>query len=382
MVRVVIDESGEIPGPDLAIIVRRDELLNNKFRYTYILKSSKSSGADLFYRPLHSQELGPSYQELLNKKFDGFNKDMRSKKGRQKLNYRLRKYGQDLYRSLFDHEFDDVYWHQIKGKVKTIQVVSKEPIPWELIFPVRLNTSQEVPDQAFFCEQYDIAHWFPESPPEHSLAVGRFDMVKAISGEFAQKEQTAIQTLLRDYEHVNFSTIHPSFDDVLNAFSCGCRSILHLICHGVSEAEDADTSILKLEDDSVTPDDLRDALDENESFLVFLNGCETGIIGPGVAGLGGWAYQLATRGNASAMLGTIMKVPGNSACEFAISFYQHLYPKKISSSTVGSASEISMRSVLKAARIARKELQDDPTRLSYKVYGNPMLLLNHDRIAS
>ena len=383
MCQISIFQDNRAIAPDLTITVSRQDISHGSFCYKYTLLSSSGSSANLFFEECQSPELSNSYEKLLSRKFESFNKDMRSPEGRQRLNRKLRTYGQDLYRSLFNLDFDRAYWNEIREKVRTIQIVSKEPIsiPWELIVPINRLSPSQISEKAFFCELYSIAHWFRGDVPQGIIEVNRFDLVRAIKDDAAISEEVSIAGLLKENGRV-FSTIEPSFETVSAAFSHGHRSILHLISHGTHNLEDADQCCLKLRDGDFTPDDVAESDRTTDHFFVFLNGCETGLVGRGLDGLGGWAYRLATRADTKVILGTILKIHSESARQFAVAFYTYLYSRR-SDSLEDSSTERrevpqpSVRSILEAIKAARKLLRSDPVRLSYKVYGSPLVQVKH-----
>lgn len=299
---------------------------------------------------------------------------MRSRNSRDRLTTNLKNYGKKLYKALFDYEFDSIYWEFIYNKAVSIQIISEETIPWEIIYPIRLGTKNNIAGTGFLTELHNIAHWFPKFSPVDSLHISSLNLVRALSDSFAKREEDSIRALLPQHD-TGCCQIEPRFDDVKTAFASSSMAITHLICHGSADTEDADQSILRLSDANLTPDDIEDCLEKKDAnHLVFLNGCETGSVGPGISGLGGWAFNLASRSCATVVLGTIWKVPGESACEFSIAFYESLYPMQGYSRA--QQSEQASRLVLEAVRVARKKAKtNDPTRLSYKVYGSLLVAI-------
>ncbi|NET54433.1 MAG: hypothetical protein F6K09_39355 [Merismopedia sp. SIO2A8] len=145
----------------------------NSFRYDYTLIWRDGS-----WEECESPEIKANHEAVLREKFKALNSSLESL-GSRRLNQRLRRYGKELYKALFSHKFDQLYWERIRNKVRTIQILSEENIPWELIYPVNFR-SDNIPDKGFLCEMYDIAHWFVGDPPTSTLAVDSFKIVAAI----------------------------------------------------------------------------------------------------------------------------------------------------------------------------------------------------------
>jgi hypothetical protein len=355
------------PPPDLTIRVRRIKTSGTSFEYAYTLISFKE-GVNLYYRECKSQRLGEKYQKILHQKFELLNKYTNNQDAKRRANKRLKNLGKDLYRTLFNYEFDAIYWDIIRTQIKTIQVISDEQIPWELIYPVNLRTN-EIPDTNFWGERFRIAHWFPGTKPADRIHVRSLDIVRALDDESASREEQYIIQLFTS-NRIRHRPLEPRVQPVSEAFSSLRYSILHVICHGSSDPGDGDQSYIKLSDGHIMPDDIEDCADKDgANCLVFLNGCQTAVIGPGLLGLGGWAHRLVTRAGRNIVLGTIWKVPSQSACEFARSFYDALYNRELDSS---SGESFTPGHILEAANIARRQSGDDPTRLSYRIYGSPL----------
>lgn len=365
---LAIEESQNIAAPDLTIRVQRIDLSERTFKYRFTLISFKKH-VNLYFRECESRELGRDYNNLLESKFQSFNSSMRSKDKRNKLNKRLRNFGKQLYRTLFDYEFDALYWDHIRNKVRSIQIISDESIPWELIFPVNLR--EEASEKKFWGELYDTAHWFPGNQPVDEIRINSLDLVRALEDQSASLEEEQIRQIC-DRQGITVNSLDASTDSVVEAFSSSQFSLLHLICHGGISPEDADQDFIRLSDGHIMPDDVEDCdVSGVSDSVVFLNGCQTGIIGSGLLGLGGWAYNLATRAKRNVVLGPIWNVPNDSASAFATAFYDALYAEQPSENLAAQDHDVS--SILKAVRHARKQSKaNDPTRLSYKVYGSPL----------
>lgn len=363
-------------SPDLTILVRRDDTNTNKFRFKYTLFSSRRD-IDLHFRECESPELGEKYLKLISKRFDLINASMKSRQSRDRLTTNLKNYGKKLYEALFNYEFDKIYWDSIYEKVRSVQIISKESIPWEIIYPMRLGVKDNIPGKGFLTELHNIAHWFPPHAPADTIEVDSLNMVRALSDDFAIREEDSIRALLPSHD-TRCCQIEPCFDEVKSIFVSSSRAITHMICHGSVGKEDADQAILRLNDIDLQPDDIEACPNgQDTNHLIFLNGCETGSIGPGISGLGGWAFNLVSRSCANVVLGPIWKVSGESACEFAIAFYESLYPKRSISEEQQATQVSSSQSVLEAVRVARKKAKgNDPTRLSYKIYGNPLVAVS------
>jgi CHAT domain-containing protein len=139
----------------------------------------------------------------------------------------------------------------------------------------------------------------------------------------------------------------------------GQAEVVHFACHGQFKSALPDRSVVVIGKRSLRPADLTA---ENRNFgrarpLVFLNACDSGRLGLGLTGLGGWAKAFL-KADAGFFIGSVWKTTDELAARFAQTFYERLQ----AGDSIGEA----MRRAREAARRS-----GDATYLSYTLYANP-----------
>jgi CHAT domain len=351
---LVIDNKGRTIPSDLTIQVRRESTTGGRLRFKYSLTLSNRS----FYE-CESNEIS-DFEGFLYKKFNRINAVMADPSRRNRINEELKTIGKELYKALFGPKFDTIYWDVIRNNVETIQIVSDENIPWELVYPVDLGSKNGIPGTEFLCQRHNIANWFTgRMAALESVDFRHVRITNAIKDENSLMEKKNIELTCLDHG-IPMEFFKPTCNEVSTRMCSESDSILHVICHG---SNNGDLPTISLDGNSkLSPDDIKNNSQEfRRNSLVFLNGCETGILGTGLScDTVGWPPTLVREANVNVVLGTILKIPGGSACDFSTTFYKELF---------------SGRSVTESTKQARRKVEEY-VGLSYKVYGNPLAKLH------
>ena len=102
-----------------------------------------------------------------------------------------------------------------------------------------------------------------------------------------------------------------------------------------------------------------------DGALVFMNACDAGNVGSGLASIGGWAKRFFDVG-ASAFVGPAWEVHTDLAAIFAEAFYDRLFALHgHTPTTLGQA-------VREARRCVKEADPANSTWMAYVLYGNPL----------
>jgi hypothetical protein len=277
--------------------------------------------------------------------------------------------GQGLFERLFPPQFQQEYWRlkalREQGKVQTLLITSDEPwIPWELVKPFAYDqrTDQKQEDE-FLALAFDLARWLPER-----------GLAPAVDVKEARLVAPALNLAYTERERAFFASLHGrglvvgaplgKRKEVLDVMRDGKIKLLHMAAHGNFQPNNADESLLELENNErLRPSDLvgqRVIGLRRERPLVFLNACHSAQLDFALTGLGGWARTLVKDIGVSAFVGTLWEVNDLLAAEFAIQFYTKL---------------IEGMPLAQAFRAARQHIHDqqpaNPTWLAYTLYADP-----------
>lgn len=280
---------------------------------------------------------------------------------------KLERKGSFLFQSVIPKEMQKEIW-RLRSRISSVWVESEEPwVPWELC---RMSGDENgrVVEGPFFCEAFNITRWLPGLSPRPSFSLENVALiVPQDSGlPYAQAEQAYMLSL--DNRERKVSLIPANFLDVCMTLSSGEYDCLHFVGHGIGNPDDPNKSQLMLEESvALTPEDLTGEvanLGLKQPF-VFLNACQSGMMGMSLTDIGGWAKQFLAAG-AGAFVGAYWSIQDQSAYEFARAFYDQLLLGK----PVGEAAH--------EARAAIK-LSGDPTWLAYTVFADPLATLQDGR---
>lgn len=272
---------------------------------------------------------------------------------------------------------------QHRDRIEVIQVISEDPlIPWELMYLTDPDGGEQV--EAGFFSEWGLIRWLHSAPmPGRKLAshapAARYVIPDYLASnqnlKGAAAERAMLEAAFAGIQPVEATSIGVS--DFLATEAADC-DLLHFACHGYAEQKtDLNSHLLmagQVRDNNRIIDDplAAEQVKAEARFrpgrphtLVFLNACQTGRSGEGLAGVSGFAdafIRPATRLGAGAFIGALWSVDDNLALTFAETFY---------------ASLKNGLTLVEAVREARKacNAQHDFTWLAYTVYGNPFARL-------
>ncbi len=275
-----------------------------------------------------------------------------------------------IRRSLWEH----------RDEIVAIQVIGDVPlIPWELMALVPPPGIQPPADPSRrFLSDFGLVRWLPGVPqPGRAIrlngARSRYIIPRYVRAGSnlpgAQEEQAMLEAALPGIQPIKASSI-----EVANVLRSEASDIdvLHFACHGLAEQKAVLSSYLLMAgfsgpppaDDPLTVDQVKASAcfgSGERRPLVFLNACQTGREGEGIAGVAGFAdafIRPLSGCGAAAFVGALWSVTDSLAQDFAKAFYERL--------NQGDRLVDAVKSARAAARTG-----DDFTWLAYAVYGNP-----------
>ena len=270
-------------------------------------------------------------------------------------------------------------WEE-RQTIKSIQIVSDEAlIPWELLCIA--DPSGQSDERRGFLSEWGVVRWFHgvRPPPQvlgfsgsrsRSVIPDYADPALALSG--VDQERAMLEHILPGIREIAATSLEVRR---FLAKDAADLDVLHFACHG--EASDKAVLTAKLLmtgnvnasgqiiEDGFSSDQVKVNLrmsPERARSLVFLNSCQTGRGGRGIAGVAGFADAFirpnSGRG-AAAFIGALWSIDTTLAATFADTFYMELREGSTLVEAVG------------AARDACTD-QGDFTWLAYSVYGHPL----------
>ncbi len=342
-------------SPDLTILITESKSDNDHMKYTFRLHAPKQG---LFYY-LIREEL--SFSGSPSKWVEGLCEEL-GKLGRnadpEDINETLITIGTDLYEKLFPSELKQIWETHIRGKIRSIIILSDEPwIPWEVIKPYYKSDTGEYIEDGFLCEDYSLTRWIAGTTPPSFIKISQGVLIAPVVSELpnVKREIDFLKT-----SFTNTKEINPTLSIVRKLLKEGGFHLMHFACHGSFDPEEHEQSIVYLQGNDILRS--RDISGERRNFgkdkpFVFINACETANADFSLVGIGSWAYKFITA-HSSGFLGSSWEVNDRLACLFSISFYDGLRRGK----TLGDA--------MRDARLKIRSIPD-PTWLAYALYADP-----------
>lgn len=272
---------------------------------------------------------------------------------------RLAARGLRLFREVLPPSLRDRLW-QLRDRLSTVLIQSEEPwIPWELC-KLQGRAAGRTVEGPFFAEAFELARWLPGVSFRSIPRLGAVALVQPADSNLpaSARESAYLQSLAgpnRRVEPIPATTL-----DVQDAMAGARFDAWHFTGHGVHRHDDPERSAILLESgDRLTPEDLGGIVGNlgMAQPLIFLNACQTGLVGSSLTDLGGWAAAFLRHG-ASAFLGASWQVDDAAACRFARSFYSSL---------------LAGQPIARAVRLARLAIRrpGDPSWLAYTLFAHP-----------
>jgi len=366
-VAVRTSSPGALP-PDLELRVT----LSDDQRTLHFMLHSVHSEVGVHFTPAGSVRLACPPREHLGHLFDELNilarkrLEERSVLQQEQIRARLESIGQNLYRDLFSPELKQAYRRFRDGlRGKSILITSDEPwIPWEMVKPYDDGDLEDIIDDGFLCERFQLSRWLAGNGLPDTVRVASATLVVPGSGlAYVKQEEEYFQGLEQKAGIVVRTPFLQQVAEVRSLLEEGEVSLWHFACHGNFNSQRPDESEVELADGEFRPSDIvgRKATGiKRAQPLVFLNACHTSPIGFALTGLGGWAERFV-RAGASGFVGSAWEVHDELAAEFAVKFYDELWD----GAPLGEA--------FHRARLHVKGLDEtNPTWLAYTLYGDPM----------
>lgn len=229
--------------------------------------------------------------------------------------------GSYLYDELFPEELKLIWEDRIRGKIRTIMIISDEPwIPWEIIKPSYRNEVGEIVEDGFLCEDYVVTRWKRGYPPTSRIRILKGAII-ADTQTLYHAEQEA--ELLRT--RYQFEVVEPTLFAVRSLLKRPSYQLIHFACHGRFKHGQFQQSTLMLDDGELK---LRDISGEYKNFgrcspFVFVNSCARSRDDFAIVSVGGWAQRFIDA-KVGAFLGTSWEVDDELCYEFARIFYEAL----------------------------------------------------------
>ena len=230
---------------------------------------------------------------------------------------RLEKIGQRLYDELFSEDMRREYRERIRGRVRTLEIVSDEPwIPWELVKPY-----DDGVDDDFFCLQYEFSRWVSGgAAPAAEIPVDSLACIAPTDSRLAQvqAERDYLRGLAAQFGLTDRSPDEARRDRVEALLEGDAPvKLWHFACHGNFDRDAPGNSPLILQHKRrLRPNDLVGRAQSrlrNDRPLVFLNACRVGQGGLSLTGLGGWAAKLVGDCRVGALVAPLWSVDDEAA---------------------------------------------------------------------
>ena len=263
----------------------------------------------------------------------------------------LRNLGAELYNQLIPVNLQAAL-RNARQRIKRLNILSKsDALPWEIMFisdPVNGGG-------AFLAESASVSRWqYGARAPKVLRRSPAYVIIPPGAPEHAMDELKWVAGLSGNAELVD------DLDELLALIEAGGFSLLHFAAHNVSPQNVMDGFYIPFGNsrfDMTMFSSTLGASYATNNTLVFMNACTSAGAAPMATEMAGWADRFLKRG-AAAFVGSLWEVRDKSAAKFAEAFYTALTAGK----TIGEA--------MKAGRETIGN--DDPTRLAYTLFGNPL----------
>ena len=342
-------------SPDLTILITESKSDSDNMEYIFRLHAPKRG---LFYYPIREELRFPgSPSKWMESLYEELGK-LGRKADPEDIDETLSTIGTDLYEKLFPRELKEIWESRIRGKTRSIMILSDEPwIPWEIIKPYYRTDKGEYEEDGFLCEDYSITRWIAGTTPPSFIKISQGVLIAPVVSELPniQREIDFLKT-----SFANTKEINPTLKTVREVLRKGGFHLIHFACHGSFDPEEHEQSMVYLQGDDILKS--RDISGERRNFgkdkpFVFINACETANADFSLVGIGSWAYKFITA-HSSGFLGSSWEVNDRLAYLFSVSFYDGIRKGK----TIGDA--------MREARLEVRRVPD-PTWLAYTLYADP-----------
>jgi CHAT domain len=221
-------------------------------------------------------------------------------------------------------KFQDLFWRLVDEGTppKTMLLISEErSVPWELMIPSRHRADGQYEQLDPLGVTCAIGRWHGEDYVSPGQRIPLHDSLVLAP---AYNPPLATASAERDLVLEMFpgKNVPATFDELDEFYAANTASLLHFVCHG----RDATLQAMKLLANEelwahqIRPGGLGAACRKARP-LVFLNACEVGRPGAGLAAVGGFAASFIAS-DAAAVIAPLWAVDDGVAHQVAVTFYQ------------------------------------------------------------
>ncbi len=260
-------------------------------------------------------------------------------------------------------QFQDLYWRMVDAGTPptTMLLISEErSVPWELMIPGRRlpdGQYQQLPPLGVQCA---IGRWHGDDYvcPGQVIPL-RDSLVLAPAYNPPLTTASAERDLI--LELFPGKSVPATFDELDAFYSANTASLLHFVCHG----RDATLQAIKLLQDQVLwANQIRAGglgmTCRRSRPLIFLNACEVGRPGTGLAAVGGFAASFIAC-DAGAVIAPLWAVDDRVAHQVAVTFYH----------TVKTKPATPFADILRELRAKAYAADCEDSYAAYCFYGDP-----------
>ena len=221
-------------------------------------------------------------------------------------------------------KFQDLFWRLVDAGTppKSMLLISEErSVPWELMIPSRHRADGQYEQLDPLGVTCAIGRWHAEDYVSPGQRIPLQDSL-VLAPAYNPPLTTASAERDLVLEMFPGQNVPASFDELDAFYAANTASLLHFVCHG----RDATLQAIKLLANEelwahqIRPGGLGAACRKARP-LVFLNACEVGRPGAGLAAVGGFAASFIAS-DAAAVIAPLWAVDDGVAHQVAVTFYQ------------------------------------------------------------
>jgi|GEM_PF-1752505 len=202
-------------------------------------------------------------------------------------------------------EFRNVYWalHDHFHRELTLQFVSDDPhLPWELMAPYRSNAGV-VERHGPLALRHAVARWIGQYAGlmRNTLPAGRMVTIAPRyrrANLMLSKAEATANALQAAFHAESVDGTCTAMLQLLEDPPAAAVGLLYFTGHGAVSADSAAASLIKLEDGTLSVNDVAQQgvqLGRRDGTLVFFNACEVGATAELLGTVGGWASAFLSR---------------------------------------------------------------------------------------
>jgi hypothetical protein len=313
----------------------------------------------------------------------------------EKVHKLINEKGESYFNTLFSGSLNSLYF-KLENHIDSIRVFTDEPwVPWELVRPCSTGN----PSKYFLCEKYSLSRGIKTKPIDVPFLDSSNTVWQSDGEPSRDKSYNTIAIVIpKDIDRVqlldelnwikNFCgkigmRIIPisGLGELQAALKAGGFDILHISTHNTFDYDSPGDSSFALENNEFFKLDqlLQKEFSEfgNNNPLVVMNACESAKHDFSMTSIQGWAEAFISC-QAIAFIGTIWKVHA----DIALKFSQGLYTRLAENIPLGEAVKEARKSCIHQCTSKCKQdcnLKEDPSWLSYQLYGHPYETINLEK---